>query len=184
VAADRAPAAAQGGRIPVWDAAVRACHAALAGLVLFDLVVDDGGPVHRNVGYVAVAVVLVRWLWAAVARGEARFGALKPSLAATRRYLRAGTPRTLGHDPLGVWMVWLLWSLVLLLGVTGWMSRLDAFWGDDRVHDVHAWLADALLLAVALHLAGVAFMSWRWRENLPAAMVTGKKRGPDGAAPR
>ena len=28
-------------------------------------------------------------------------------------------------------MVWLLWIVVLLLGVTGWMSRLDAFWGDD-----------------------------------------------------
>jgi cytochrome b len=183
VAADPAPRGARSGRIAVWDAVVRAGHAVLAGLVLFDLVVDDGGPVHRNVGYAAVAVVLVRWLWAAVARGEARFAALKPSLAATRRYLRAGTPRTIGHDPLGVWMVWLLWLLVLLLGVTGWMSRLDAFWGDDRVHDVHAWLADALLVAVLLHLAGVAVMSWRWRENLPAAMVTGKKRDPDLDSP-
>ena len=163
----------------VWDVAVRVLHAALAGLVLFDAVVDDGGPVHRTIGYVAVAVVLARWLWAAVARGESRWTALRPSLAAAREYVRAGAPRTIGHDPLGLWMVWLLWTLVLLLGVTGWMSRLDAFWGDDRVHAVHAWLADALLVAVALHLAGVAVMSWRWRENLPVAMVTGRKRDLD-----
>jgi cytochrome b len=76
-------------------------------------------------------------------------------------------------------MVWLLWSLVLLLGLTGWMSRLDAFWGDERVQDLHAWLADAMLVAVALHLAGVAAMSWHWRENLPASMITGDKRDAD-----
>jgi cytochrome b len=29
----------------------------------------------------------------------------------------------------------------------------------------------------ALHLAGVATMSWLWKENLPAAMINGVKRG-------
>ena len=49
------------------------------------------------------------------------------------------------------------------------MSRLDAFWGDDRVYDVDAVLANLLLAAVILHLAGVAAMSWLWKENLPAS---------------
>jgi cytochrome b len=31
--------------------------------------------------------------------------------------------------------------------------------------------------ARALHLAGVATMSWLWKENLPAAMINGVKRG-------
>jgi cytochrome b len=75
-------------------------------------------------------------------------------------------------------MVWLLWSLVLLLGLTGWMTRLDAFWGNETLHEVHAWLAHALVAAVAVHLAGVAAMSWRWRENLVRAMITGRKRAP------
>jgi cytochrome b len=76
-------------------------------------------------------------------------------------------------------MIWLLWSLVLLLGVTGWMSRLDAFWGDDGIRDIHAGLARALLVAVAVHLSGVVAMSLRWRENLVAAMLTGRKRPID-----
>jgi cytochrome b len=163
-------------RIRVWGAAVRLLHWALAALVVFDFVVDDGGPLHRAVGYVAAAIVALRLVRAAWARGEEGLRALTPSLARTLAYLRQGTPRTLGHDPLGVWMVWLLWTLVLLLGVTGWMSHLDAFWGDDRLHAVHAVLAYALLVAAVLHVAGVAVMSWRWRENLPAAMVTGMKR--------
>jgi len=48
------------------------------------------------------------------------------------------------------------------------MSRLDAFWGDETVHDLHLWLSNALLAAVVLHLAGVIAMSIVWRENLPA----------------
>ena len=177
--ADSRPREPRDGRIPVWDAAVRLFHWTLAGLVVFDLVVDDGDEAHRVVGYVAVAVVVLRLAWAAFSRGEARLGALKPSVGRTVAYLRAGAPRTIGHDPLGVWMVWLLWTLVLLLGLTGWMSRLDAFWGDERVQVAHDLLADVLLGAVVLHLAGVAAMSWKWRENLPGAMLTGKKRGDD-----
>jgi cytochrome b len=56
------------------------------------------------------------------------------------------------------------------------MSRLDAFWGDDLLHDLHAALADATLVAVVVHLLGVLVMSWRWRENLPLAMLSGRKR--------
>ena len=174
------------GRVPVWDAAVRLSHWLLAALVLFEWVRDDGDRLHRVLGYVAVGVVVARLLWAAWVRGHGGYRghsgirALRPSLARTLAYLRSGAPRTLGHDPLGLWMIWLLWLLVLLLGLTGWMSRLDAFWGDERVQDLHAWLADALLVAVAVHVTGIAVMSWRWRENLPAAMLSGRKRGAEG----
>ena len=169
------------GRVTAWDAAVRVLHWSLAALVLFDLYLDDGGWLHRTIGYAAVGVVVARWLWAAVAGGRGRSTTLRPSLRDTLSYLRLGAPRTRGHDPLGLWMVWLLWSLVLLLGVTGWMSRLDAFWGDDGIRQVHEWLAHALLIAVAVHLCGIVAMSWRWRENLVAAMLTGRKRPVDRA---
>jgi cytochrome b len=167
------------GRVAVWDAAVRLLHWSLAALVLLDFWLDDGGWAHRTIGYAAAGVVVARLLWSAVGSGAARLATLKPSLRDTLSYLRRGTPRTAGHDPLGVWMVWLLWSLVLLLGVTGWISRLDAFWGDDGIRAVHAWLAQALLIAVAVHLSGIVAMSWRWRENLVGAMLTGRKRPID-----
>jgi len=176
VPAPRIDERAPDGRILVWGAAVRLLHWTLAALVVFDFVVDDGGPVHRAIGYVAAGVVVLRLLRAAFADGAEGLRALTPSIAGTLAYLRNGTPRTIGHDPLGIWMVWLLWALVLLLGVTGWMTHLDAFWGDDRLHAVHAVLADALLVAALLHVAGVATMSWRWRENLLASMLTGRKR--------
>ena len=164
----------------MWDGVVRLLHWTLAALVAIDLVRDDGDYVHRMVGYAAVAVVLARLGWAVVSRSPASLASLRPSVSQSMAYLRllrrGAPPRSIGHNPLGLWMVWLLWILVLLLGFTGWMSRLDAFWGDERIHDVHAVLADLLLAAVILHLAGVAAMSWLWKENLPASMISGTKR--------
>ena len=161
-----------------WDAVVRLLHWTLAALIVFDLIYDDGGYTHRLVGYAAAVVVLLRLGWQALARGHS----LRPSIAETRAYVRlllAGKPpRTAGHDPLGLWMVWLLWILVLLLALSGWMSRLDVFWGDERVEEVHAILANLLMLAVLLHVLAVSVMSVIWKENLPAAMVTGVKRPP------
>lgn len=164
------------GRVPVWDAAVRFLHWLLAGLVIFNLVADDGGWWHRTLGYAAAGVVGLRLTWSLVAAGAGGLAALKPSVRETVAYLRAGAPRHIAHDPVGLWMVWLLWLLVLLLGLTGWMTRWDMFWGEDGVRIVHAWLAQALQIAVLGHLLGVLVMSLVWRENLPQAMLTGRKR--------
>jgi cytochrome b len=106
------------GRVLVWDAAVRLLHWLLAGLVLFAYFIeDDGGWVHRTIGYVAVGAVCSRLLWAGLCEGANGFAALRPSLRKTLAYGREGAPRTVAHDPFGLWMVWLLWLLVLLLGL-------------------------------------------------------------------
>jgi cytochrome b len=167
-------------RVLVWDRVVRLLHWTLAALVAIDLVRDDGDYPHRLIGYAAVGVVLARLAWGVVCRPPGRLICLLPSVSRSMAYLqlllRGAPPRSLGHNPLGVWMAWLIWLLVLLLGLTGWMSRLDAFWGDDFLPDAHAVLADLLLAAVIVHLVGVGAMSWLWRENLPAAMISGRKR--------
>ena len=75
------------GRILVWGVAVRLLHWTLALLVVFDFVVDDGGPVHRVVGYVAAGVVALRLLHAACVVGEGGLCALKPSLVRTLAYI-------------------------------------------------------------------------------------------------
>jgi cytochrome b len=165
--------------VRVWDRVVRLFHWMLAMLVAVDLVRDDGDYAHRLIGYAAVAVVTARLLWAARSRGAGSLGALRPSVSGSIAYLRAllrghASP-PLGHNPLGVWMVWTIWILVLLLGLTGWLSRTDAFWGDEFLEGVHEILADAMLLAVFVHLMGIAAMSWLWRANLPWSMITGRK---------
>lgn len=170
----------QGQRVRVWDPVVRLLHWALAVLVAVDLIRDDGDYSHRLVGYAAVVVVLLRLTSGALSRSHGSLAALRPSITGSLAYLRllrqGRAPQPPGHNPLGVWMVWMIWILVLLLGLTGWMSRLDAFWGDELLEELHAWLADLMLLAIVVHLIAILAMSWLWRANLAAAMVTGTKR--------
>lgn len=171
--------AASGG-VRVWDLVVRVSHACVAVLVLTNYLRDEGDELHRLIGYAAASTVCIRLAWALFTAGHGGLRSLWPSWRATWAYLRQGAPRCVGHDPLGLWMVWLLWVLVLGLALTGWMSRLDAFWGDDRVTEWHEWLANGLIVAAGIHVGGVVAMSWRWKENLARAMVTGVKRPDDG----
>ncbi|MFT3972353.1 MAG: cytochrome b/b6 domain-containing protein [Amaricoccus sp.] len=54
-------------------------------------------------------------------------------------------------------------------------DETDAFWGSSVLDAVHEALAQLILALVAGHLAGVVFESWRHRENLIGAMITGRK---------
>ncbi len=96
--------------------------------------------------------------------------------------LRGTEPRHVGHNPLGGLMVLALLLVLGGLGVTGWMMGLDAFWGNELLGNLHADLANLLLVLVGLHLLGVAWESFRHGENLVAAMITGRKPVSPGRA--
>ncbi|SFK59402.1 cytochrome b/b6 domain-containing protein [Celeribacter marinus] len=115
--------------------------------------------------------------------------------------------RYLGHNPAGAAMIVAL--LITLSGTafTGWlmedetrMTMLPDFpqivapaWADDdgderaehgeggesALGEVHETLANLMLLLIAVHVGGVVLASFRHRENLARAMVTGTKRAPE-----
>ncbi|NOV22730.1 cytochrome B oxidoreductase [Cupriavidus necator] len=165
--------------ILVWDPVVRITHWAVAALVLWDLYEDSGGPLHRNLGYAAVCVVLVRVAWGVAGPGAGNFRAWLPDRSGVVAYLKAAVtgqaPRYLSHTPLGALMMLVLWALILALAATGWMSRLDMLWGEDWPKDIHGVLARLLLALVGLHIAAAILMSLVHKENLILSMVTGKK---------
>lgn len=170
--------------VPVWDALVRILHWTLAPAVLVGYATgDDGGKWHEALGYVALFAAAARILWGFVGTRHARFTDFVPGPSGLVAYLRAlaggREPRYLGHNPLGgAWIVVML-ALVLATGASGWGLSLL---GEDEfewLEDLHEGLAGTLLVAVAVHLAGVVWESVRHGENLVRAMFTGRKRAPD-----
>jgi len=175
------PAPEPSDTVPVWSLFVRLSHWLVAALVLFNLF-NESGLVHRYAGYAAAAVVLARVLWGlARPRSDPAHVGL-PGWRDLQQHLRGlmqgDPPHSLGHNPAGLLMALLLWALVLGLGVTGWLSQLDAYWGEDWPIDLHQYIAQALQACVLLHWAGVLLMSRLQKENLARSMLTGRKPRP------
>jgi len=114
--------------------------------------------------------------------------------------------RYLGHNPAGAAMIAALLLTLSGTAFTGWLMEDDSRLaklpdlpgivapakadGDGRdqagrggrpdrtLEEIHETLANLMLLLVALHVGGVVLTSFRHRENLARAMVTGDKRAP------
>jgi cytochrome b len=167
--------------IRVWDPAVRVFHWSLVGAFFSAYLLSDGGGAwHQALGYAAIALIGFRLVWGFIGSPYARFAHFMPSPAAFVRYLRSmlsrREPRHLGHNPAGAAMIVALLAGIAVTGITGWMMTTDALWGVGWVQDTHEWAANAVLVLVGLHVAGVLYASWRHRENLVRAMFTGRKR--------
>jgi cytochrome b len=165
----------------VWDLWVRITHWSVAALVLIDLINEAGAnPWHRNLGYVAAGLVLLRLAWGVVGPPEVRLASMARSahgLASYARSLIAHRARMYrGHNPPGACMAFTLWGLILILAVTGWMLQLEPFWGDDTLQFIHAWVAYILAGCAVVHVSGAVFTSVLHRTNLIKAMITGEKR--------
>jgi cytochrome b len=166
----------------VWDPLVRLVHWALV-VAFIVAYFSHGGylTVHRISGYVVAALVVFRVVWGFVGSPHARFAdfVTGPRKLATYvgQLVRGREPRHVGHNPAGGAMIVLLLVLLAALSVTGVVLDTPQFRDDRDFKQVHDVLTDATLVCIVLHLIGVGYASWRHRENLVAAMITGRKRG-------
>lgn len=183
--ATRLDAPAPAPRVKVWDPVVRLFHWTLAlGCIANLTVLREAEAAHRIVGYVVVAALMVRLLWGVIGSRHARFADFAPGprrlVGYLAAFIRGREPRYLGHNPAGAVMMLALMMLAGICGATGWMMGLDAFWGDRRIEAAHKLAANMILIMAGLHVLAALAESWRHRENLIAAMITGWKRAPSG----
>jgi len=173
--------------VKVWDRFVRVAHWSLAACVLAAWITAESKlksaeQIHEWLGYAALAVIALRFAWGWIGPRYARFRQFVAGPARTLAYakalLRGAEARHVGHNPLGGWMIVALLATAALASLTGWLSVTDRFWGVEWVQEVHEALGNAVIALAALHVAGVVYTSWRQRENLAAAMVSGVKRPP------
>ncbi|GAB6043344.1 cytochrome b/b6 domain-containing protein [Endothiovibrio diazotrophicus] len=181
--------------IKVWDPLVRIFHWGLAAAFFTAyLTEDDILTLHTYAGYTALGLVAFRLAWGFVGPRHARFSDFVKRPAEVFAYLKAAltlrAERHIGHNPAGGAMVVALLVSVALtaasgiatLGATEFTGPLAPYLGGvghdiaEVLEELHEFFANFTLLLVAAHLAGVALASWAHRENLPRAMVTGRKK--------
>jgi cytochrome b len=179
----------------VWDLPTRVFHWALVAAIAGAWLTRDARDLilHEFFGYAALALVAFRIAWGFAGTRWARFASFPLSMRAAARYLaalaRGRHERHIGHNPAGSWAIYALLALIALdaaagivaLGAEKRLGPLAGLFGyaaGDAAHAAHRWLAYAILAVVALHLCGVLAGSLAGRENLAAAMLTGRKRDP------
>ena len=94
------------------------------------------------------------------------------------RTTRCKTPLRLA----GSWAIYALLALAGATAVTGWLHYNAG--GGERFEEVHELLANAWLVMVVIHVAGVIVGSVAHRRNLVATMITGQRAGAGMAGTR
>jgi cytochrome b len=180
--------------IRVWDSFVRLFHWALVlAFAVAYISAEEHYGLHVWSGYAVLALIAMRLPWGFVGTRHARFADFVVGPRRLLRYagamLRGTPPRSIGHNPLGGWMVLALLADLCIIALSG--IALDAaenragplggtrlFLYGDLIEGTHETATNLGLALIALHLLGVAASSWLHRENLIGAMLTGRKRLP------
>ncbi|NBN62937.1 cytochrome b/b6 domain-containing protein [Pannonibacter tanglangensis] len=167
--------------VRVWDPVVRLFHWSLVGLFAVAwLSGDELQSLHEAAGYAIAGLLALRVVWGLVGTRHARFSDFLYRPATVVRFLadtaRGRARRYIGHNPAGGVMILALIGVLASLCATGVLMTTDLFWGVSWVEELHEGLANAALLLVGLHLAGVGIASLEHRENLVRSMITGRKR--------
>jgi cytochrome b len=169
-------------KILAWDLPIRLLHWLLAlsfgGAFLLAVTTSDEGalfPYHAVLGLTALFLVAVRLVWGVIGTRHARFSAFALRPSKLFRYFASAlsepVDRTAGHNPATSYFAVLLLACILGLGVTG-ISLSRGSESAEEIHEALAWLAGALVL---VHLAGIFWHTIRHRENVSAAMISGRK---------
>lgn len=94
----------------LWDPVVRLTHWGIALAVLINALLSDGGSLlHVALGWLVMALLLLRLVWGVLGPAEARFSAFPPNPAAAVRHLgqllSGRVAQYPSHNPAGAVMV-------------------------------------------------------------------------------
>ena len=169
-------------RILVWDLPLRVFHWLLAISFVGAFLTAESErvrDVHVVLGYTVLGLLAFRLLWGFLGTRHARWSSFAYGPGAVLGYLRSLLSRRpdhyVGHNPAGSWVIYFMIVLGLVAGVSGYAVYSDL--GGKWTESLHEGAANAMLALVLVHVAGVVVSSLMHRENLVAAMLTGRKSG-------
>lgn len=187
-------------KIYVWDLPTRLFHWSLLALVAFQWLSgefkDELLEFHLLGGYAILALVGFRLLWGFAGNPYARFGnflcGVGPTLEYARKLRANTTPRYLGHNPLGGWMILALLAMLALQGLTGLFASDEVMGGGPLRHlvseqqgeiltELHEGSFNVLLALVVVHVASIVAHRKFKGEDLVRPMLTGYKESEEAS---
>lgn len=168
----------------IYDLATRFFHWIFAGVFLTAFAIakttDDDTALfynHMLLGLVLGSLVLWRLFWGIFGSPHARFNNFKLNPKDLLNYflsiLKNDKKYWEGHNPASSWAAVLMLLLAAGLAVSGYLMSNGY---KESLEDVHELMANAFIVVVILHIAGVFFHTFRFKDKLPLAMIDGKKK--------
>jgi cytochrome b len=185
-------------RVRVWDLPTRLFHwvlvACVIGLVATGYTGGNAMEWHGRLGYTVLALLLFRFVWGFVGGHWSRFRSFFYGPSSVIAYLRGRVhpDHLVGHNPLGAGSVFAMLVVLFAQAATGLVSDdeiaftgpLNRFVSDATAHVAtwyHKEIGQRLIIClVLLHLAAIAWYTWKRKQRLVGPMVGGDK---DVAAP-
>ena len=154
----------------------------------------NNGPddLHIISGYLMISLLISRIVWGFMGNANALWKNYlhhpKQVLSYLSKLFSPLKPKFQLHNPAGSNMILAMMSVLLITAITGLM--IEALFELDGVllflfnyvnetqaifvKEVHSWMAHLMLFAIAFHLLGVLYSSYKYRVNMPLIMITGK----------
>ena len=155
----------------IWDLPTRILHWAMAFPIALNYFLEGGKKNHRYVGYRAAFVLLLRLMWGFISKGHAHF---KNFPMSPKKLFQRNLDYP-GHNPQASYVYFGIWTMVLALGVSGFMTTLDAYWGEEWLEELHETFGNILLGLIGLHLTGLGVDSLKFKRKTWKGMITGSR---------
>lgn len=176
-------------KIKVWDFPIRLFHWVTVGLLGGLWWSGETGEMslHQVLAYILMALLVFRIIWGFIGSDTARFGQFVRSPKDVYQYATSKhKSESVGHNPMGAYMVILLLSLLVVQLVTGLFATDDIFTEGPLYSYVSSDLASNLtwvhkqnfnlILGFAcVHILAVFVYLFKG-DNLIKAMITGYKQ--------
>ena len=179
----------------IWDLATRVFHWTLVLLVAINLFLigPRGGfqtIFHFVAGYAIAGLLLFRLVWGFIGSPRSRFADFLRRWPVVKGYIdrliRFDPPHSVGHNPLGGWMIAALLTTLTGMIATGLFAAGRRAAGPLAgsiplpiaviLRDLHSLISNFLIALIVVHILGVIVEWFLTGDNLVKAMVTGRKK--------
>lgn len=176
----------------VWDLPLRLFHwlFGVSIIATWIAIENQQEQLHMYLGYFIIFLLVFRLVWGFAGTRHSQFRHFFPTPARIKNYLceffRGNGKETIGHNPLGSLMVFLMFGFVAIQATTGLFLEGE-MWSGPYAHAVSSNIAELfeslhhrvfsiIQILILVHILAVLDYLFFKKQNLIWPMITGKKK--------